>query len=394
VSHPLNISCLYTNIGRGHPFYLDGVIEELGRLDDPPEIGVYDALTVSRGLANRAWRVARWMYRRGSSGGPFGQIYSGLRKNRDYGRRSPTLALLGRDLRRLLRSGVEPLVVAHPILVGILRDRDNLVYQHGEVVAPGEALVRGASFVMVPTEQVAQAFFEAGYDRSQLIVSGLCIEPLLVSRADEVYGLRSGRLQASSPLTGLFVSSGAEPKEHVSRIISSITSSISAGATPLVLARKGGRLEREVIAVGRSRDIDVRVMRPGESADRTQSGCLLGLFESRVEEAMLATQWFDRLDFLVAPPHERTNWAIGLGLPMFALTPTIGPFAPLNLSLLLDSGTTMAIESDSQAARFGELLTELHRSGRLVDMARRGWGQHEINGFAQIAEFLVNRYRQ
>lgn len=109
---------------------------------------------------------------------------------------------------------------------------------------------------------------------------------------------------------------------------------------------------------------------------------------------MLATQWFDRLDFLVAPPHERTNWAIGLGLPMFALTPTIGPFAPLNLSLLLDSGTTMAIESDSQAARFGELLTELHRSGRLVDMARRGWGQHEINGFAQIAEFLVNRYRQ
>jgi len=279
VSHRFNISCLYTNIGRGHPFYLDGVIEELGRLDDPPKIGVYDALTVSRGLANRAWRVARWMYRRGSSGGPFGRVYSGLRKNRDYGRRSPTLALLGRDLRRLFRSGVEPLVVAHPILVGILRDRENLVYQHGEVVAPGEALVRGASFVMVPTEQVARAFVEAGYSRSQLLVSGLCIEPPLVLRAEEAYGLRLGRLQAGSPLTGLFVSSGAEPREHVSRLISSITSSIRAGVASLVLARKGGRLEREVMAVGRSRGIDIRVMRPGESVDQARSGCLLGLFE-------------------------------------------------------------------------------------------------------------------
>lgn len=394
MNHRFVISCLYTNIGRGHPFYLDGVIEELGRLDDSPEIGVYDALTVSRGLANRAWRVARWMYRRGSSGGPFGRVYSGLRKDRDYGRRSPTLALLGRDLRRRFRSGAEPLVAAHPILIGILRDRQNLIYQHGEVVAPGEALVRGASLVMVPTEPVAQAFVDFGYKRSQILVSGLCIEPRLVSRAEEAYGLRSGRLQAGGPLTGLFVSSGAEPREHVSRIASSITSSVGSGVAPFVLARKGGRLEREVLAVSRSRDIDVRVTRPGESVDQTHSGCLLGLFESRAEEAMLAAHWFDRLDFLVAPPHERTNWAIGLGLPMFALTPAIGPFAPLNLRLLLQSGTTVAIESDSQAARFGERLTELHRSGRLLDMARRGWEQYEIGGFARIAESLARRYRQ
>jgi hypothetical protein len=305
-----------------------------------------------------------------------------------------TLAILGRDLRRRFRGSDEPLVVAHPILVGVLRGRENLIYQHGEAVAPREALVRGASLVIVPTEQVAQAFAETGYQRSEVFVSGLCIEPPLVSKAVSAYDRRRTRLHADGSLAGLFVSSGAEPRKHVRLIISSITSCIATGVTPLVMARKGGRLEREVTVVCRSHDIQLRVAGAEGPFERLPASCYLGLFVNRAEEAMLTAQWFDQLDFFVAPPHERTNWAIGLGLPMFALTPTIGPFAPLNLKLLLESGTAVAIESGRQAAQFGDRLAELRRSGRLGDMARRGWGRHEINGFTRIAEFLASRYRQ
>ena len=101
---------------------------------------------------------------------------------------------------------------------------------------------------------------------------------------------------------------------------------------------------------------------------------------------------FPFFDFFVAPSHERTNWALGLGLPLFIVGPCIGPFAPLNQAKLLDVGVAKVIDSSEQAVRFGDDLTDLMRSGQLAAMANAGWGKQSIDGFAKIAEFLSNQY--
>ena len=96
-------------------------------------------------------------------------------------------------------------------------------------------------------------------------------------------------------------------------------------------------------------------------------------------------------DFVVAPPHERSNWALGLGLPMFLLMPTIGPYAPLNLQILLKHGVADVLENDAAARELGEITRQLRQGGQMTDMAKAGWGRLAINGFDCIAEFLNER---
>jgi len=89
----------------------------------------------------------------------------------------------------------------------------------------------------------------------------------------------------------------------------------------------------------------------------------------------------------VAPPHERSNWALGLGLPLFMLGPDRGSFAPLNRTLLLEAEVAKPIESGSGSA-FNQLLSRCRQSGDLETMARAGWQHYPIDGFARIAEWL------
>lgn len=76
---------------------------------------------------------------------------------------------------------------------------------------------------------------------------------------------------------------------------------------------------------------------------------------------------------------------------MFVLTPAVGPFAPLNLRFLEASGTARVIKPDEDLIDFGDSVLKLQRSGALAEMAARGWGRYDINGFANIAQFLVQR---
>jgi hypothetical protein len=93
-------------------------------------------------------------------------------------------------------------------------------------------------------------------------------------------------------------------------------------------------------------------------------------------------------DYFVAPAHERTNWALGLGLPMFVLTPDIGPFAPLNHEVLCSSGAAVEVH----AGEFSDQLHSLATNGRLASMAEAGWHPDSISGFAHIADYLCDRY--
>ena len=62
------ISFVYTNIGRGHPFYLDGIREALIRKKSLKLIrGQTDVFELSRGLSLMAWKMVRLAYRMGAN---------------------------------------------------------------------------------------------------------------------------------------------------------------------------------------------------------------------------------------------------------------------------------------------------------------------------------------
>ena len=205
MTQPLRINFLYTNIGRGHPSYLDGIVESMIRQGETGLVRtVNDVFDVSHGLSRLAWKTVRYMYRRGSSRGFIGRVYERIRSGADYNNSGVGLRILGRDIRKYYTDDNSPLILAHPMLVGILAGRKDIVYQHGELVVPHEALVAGASKVFVPTSKTARAFIKSGYNPDDVIVTGLCVEPALVRQAQEaLMGGSKGYLQSNRWL-GLF----------------------------------------------------------------------------------------------------------------------------------------------------------------------------------------------
>ncbi|MFH1687605.1 MAG: hypothetical protein ABIE70_08815 [bacterium] len=390
---PRKIDFLYTNIGRGHPHYLDGIAEALVR---SKEIGLVrgqsDVFEISHDISRMGWRFVRWLYCIGSQPGPFESFYERLRHRADYNRQGLVLKLLGRDIRRRYSSTEDPLVVAHPTLVGLLAGRANLIYQHGELVVPREAIVKGASTVLVPTPECAQSFLQAGYANEQVFVSGLGVESALVQQADNCFSERISRYQKRSSLVGLFVSSGAEPRNHVDLICRAIRSVIEEGGCVLILAQAGGRL----ITTGRralsQSGVNPTFAEPADNIPLEMPRALIAAYNNRRQETVLTSRLFPWVDYLVAPAHERTNWSAGLGLPMFVLTPDKGSFAPLNHRLLLGQGTARTIADSHQAGQLGQDLKRLAESGELAEMAQAGWGRYPIDGFARIAAYLVQKY--
>ncbi|HOP07073.1 MAG TPA: hypothetical protein PLF13_07270 [candidate division Zixibacteria bacterium] len=387
------LELLYTEIGRGHPYYLDGIVDALIRSARVRlvrrQTNVFD---LSHGLSRLAWKTARWLYRHSSPRNPIGLFYARLRKKANYNHGNWGLHFLARDIRSQFMAEESPLLVAHPVLVAALRGRRNLIYQHGEMSAPHESLVLGAERLIVPTKAVAQAFLEAGYDRERIHVSGLCIEPALVRQATESFELRRKRLEGRGVLTGAFYSSGAEPKVHVERLIEVAWSTVTAGHRVLVFARTGGLLAAQTIQRFGRIGADFLVVTPETPIEGEIPRATLLLYQNRREEYALTARLFSWFDFVVAPAHERSNWGMGLGLPMVIIGPDIGSFAPLNRRLLLDRGVALEVGTRLKAESLGEKLRRLHKSSVLAAMAEAGWQRHDINGFSSIAEWLDQHY--
>lgn len=388
----LKVDILYTNIGRGHPYYLDGLVEALVRTEDLRLIReqrtVFD---VSDDIARVAWKTARWLYRHGSSGGIVGAVYARLRSQSDYNRPSLALRIMGRDILRTYRHRVEPLVVAHPTLVGMLQGKENLIYQHGELVAPQESLVNGAGKVLVPTRQVAGLFQEAGYGSEDIVVTGLCIEPPLVAQAEVARSSRLARFDSAGPLTVALYSSGAEPVPHVDVLVSAMVSIVRAGHRAIAVVQRGGAYERAIGVALMKNGHSVAKIEDVSSVPSDLPRVAVVPVSSRQEEYQLTARLFPWFDLFVAPPHERSNWAVGLGLPMLAIEPAIGPFAPLNRELLRDRGVARAL-SAAEAADAGKIIDELRSTGELARMSENGWGREPIDGFGSAARYIIEKY--
>ncbi len=370
------LSLLSSEIGRGHPFYLDGlhdaVMEAIATRRAEVELrraGVFD---VSHRLSRHAWEGVRAAYRVAGQGGLATALYHRLRGAARYDEDSPMLRLLGRDA--CAWAGEEgALVVDHPLLASALRARTNTWFMHGEMVTPKEAVIRHVSRVFVPLEETAEEFAAHGYDRERVRVTGICIEPGLLADAAARAMERRVRIDSKEPLAAAFFSSGAEPIPHVRAIAAAAASLARGGHHAIVFAARGGRLERACAGGG------------GSAGGGTTE---IVSFASRAELDRVTAERFPRFDLVVSPPHERSNWAVGLGVPFMLLGPDIGPFAPLNRRLLLSLGVAHELDT-VRAAGFASFVGELRRSGALVAMSERG-ERRPIDGFRRAAEILLD----
>ncbi len=374
------VDVLYTDIGRGHPFYLDGILQSL------PDNARGDVTTVfeaTSGLARTMWQGARAVYRLGSSMGGQDSLYSRLRHAGDYSTPGPLLRCAGRPLTSRFSRGDRPLVVAHPILTALLSDHPRLVYQHGEVVVPPECFVKGQHMVLAPTDEAANAFRDSGVDRSRITVTGLCIEPGLAPLAEEARQLRLQRYATDTPLTGAFFSSGAEPGAHVASLVEAAASAVLHGGSVLLIAARGARYARHAENTFARRGLTL----VHEAEAIPPAGALLKTYTDRAQLDRITQRYFPQFDYFVAPAHERTNWAIGLGLPMFILEPAIGTFAPMNRALLLRNGVAVPLSNSSGA--FGKRLATMRQEGDLGALTEAGWGRYPIDGFKTAADHVA-----
>jgi hypothetical protein len=381
------INFLYASIGRGHPHYLDGIVESLPR----ERVGrITDVFASTSGPARAAWRAVRTVYMNGGRGGWRSVLYNRLRAAGDYNRPGPLQRIMGRGLREMFVEGTEPLVVAHPLLAAILRGKPNLLYQHGELAAPRECWVRGEQRICVPLAQTADVFRAAGFDGSRLFVSGLCIEPALVAQAEDAFTARVKRLNGSEALCGGYFSSGAEPRPHVESLAAAAASAVGAGGHAMIIARRGGHLAKRVTRHFASLARDVEIAIDPLDLPARLPPALLCIYDDRRELNEYTARLFQRFDYFVAPAHERSHWALGLGLPMFVTEPVIGSYAAANRQFVLEASAAAVIADPGAAARLGDRLGELRRSGGLESMARAGWGRCDIEGFANIAGLLMS----
>ena len=387
------IQFLYKNIGRGHPYYLDGIIEALIRKGSIKLVrSDSDVFEVSTGLSRSAWKTARWLYTTGSSSRIIGPVYERIRRGNDYNREGPMLRLMRRDVAAKYAGSDTGVIVAHPSLVAALRGRDNLIYQHGELATPSESVVSGASTILVPTEESARPFLRHGYGENAVVVTGLCIEPALVKQAVVSFDERCDRVEKGNFLTGGFYSSGAEPRVHVRKLVLAAASTAVNGGRAVIFAQKGGRFQRAAMQTFDRSRIPYQVVDSSEQIPSEFSPALIVIYKSRREEYSFTARLFPLFDFLVIPSHERANWALGLGLPTFVVTPCVGPFAPLNRDLLLKAEVAELLESDHDAAMLGTRLRKLTGRKKLLAFAQNGWGNYKIDGFERIADYLVNRF--
>jgi hypothetical protein len=385
------LNILYTEIGRGHPFYLDGIANSLENdFGDIYDINIANVFDISRGLIKRLWQLLNGLYKSGSQGGVIGDIYSFLRKRGSPNQYGVIERLLAKDIRLHILQNRYPTVVAHPMLVPVISDLVTTFYQHGEIAVPYQSAVKNCRTVFVPLEESKKEMIKNGVPANGISVSGLCIENELSDRAEKLYNTRLIRLQNNDILTGGFFSSGAEPGQHIESIINAIISLDKEGHKSIVFCRNGGKLASKLAGLESVSYLDS--LYESDSVDEIleKTNILAVVYSNRSQENEFTGALFNYFDYIIAPSHERTNWAVGLGVPMFILNPSIGPFSPLNCAFLIDRGVAYKINSPADAMRFSSMLLNAKKSGSLVRTARNGYGQFPINGFKNIARYIAN----
>lgn len=344
-----SLIAISAEIGRGHPGYLRSVITQLENVPKIRATGPF-------------WQLARQVYLIGGKGGICTAIYNHLRTNHP----PVFLSLINSALCRRFSGYPGIVLVDHPLLARLLAPVCRVAYLHAEIAAPESAFIPCVWRTFVPLPETADQFIAAGARPETLVITGLIIEPELLPQAEKAYLSRCQRLATASPLTVGFFTSGAYPRPHLRAIITAARALVPTG-------------HRIVVFSGP----DARMAAKFKAALPPQISIISA--PTLEQEAKITADIFPQLDVLVCAAHERTGWAIGLGVPMLSLLPHIGPFAPLNFQFALAKGVSLPLE---KPARFGTILADLQRNQTLHKMACAGWDKYPITGAKFTAEYL------
>jgi hypothetical protein len=378
------IAIIYTNIGRGHPSYLDGILQVLD--DSQPSVAYFnaDVFALSKGISLMAWKMIRRLYVWGGQGGVITFFYSLLRRFTGSGGGGLMHSLLGRDLRSYLAGYARPVVVAHPILARILSSQNKVIYQHGELAAPAEAMPRGCHKILVPLKETAQEFGKRGIAPEVMVVTGQCIETGFLPSAETAFEARLGRLSGDAPLHAALFSSGAYPANHLRQLGLAAVSLIQSGHHVYFYV---GRSEK--VADRFARYFARKKIKVGSGVSGEERLRMITSRDRRDENEKVA-RVLHNLDFFVAPAHERTNWTVGLGLPQFILTPHIGSYAPLNSAMALKQGAAVEFDAQLKPEDLGRAVGIMRSEGRLKIMARNGFGKYPRSGFVESTHAILD----
>jgi hypothetical protein len=373
------IVALYSDIGRGHPSYLDSLLYLL-KIKYPSLI-TRTVFEESKGLSLLSWRFIEWLYNISGKGELHTRFYNYVRRRSQTGSEESLVErLLSRDLKRAYKDSRGICLVDHPLIARSLADVCRVWYVHGEIAAPAECAVKGAGNIFVPLVETKEKLIAHGADENAIVVCGLMIEPPLVESAEEVYQKRLARIESNRPLTvGLFTS-GAYPKEHMEKIIAGAESVIREGMRAIIFCGTNPHKLEWVKSKAKTWRIRITEEKEENTPEAEDFDLLLVARKNRWEDTLRAVQLIPQLDAFVAASHERTNWAVGLGLPMFVLFPLIGTFASQNYEFAQKQGVVYPVESLGKAKRLGLLLRELREDGRLMQMSQNGFGVHNIGG--------------
>ncbi len=380
-----DIAFIYTGIGRGHPYYLDGIIEQIDKLY--PYISYYqtDAFSLSKGLSLITWQIVKYLYRFGAKGGIVTRFYSMLRQKSVAG--GIQAGMLGLDIKKFFSGYPKPVVVAHPILAAILSKQNRVIYQHGEPAAPVESFIPGCYRILVPVKETALAFENAGISSDCLEITGQCIENNLVYSVKAAYKKRIKRIKSTRHLTVALFSSGAYPPVHIQKLLLAGKSLFTEGHSVTLFMGTSEKAFDTACYFYKKNDLPV-----SHTIDDTAAITIIHT-DNRLEENRLVASIFEKLDFCIAPSHERTNWAVGLGLPLFILCPHIGSYAPLNAAIALKKGVALEIPDNKSAAGIAGTIDTLRKNGELIAMAARGYNHTAINGFSNAVEIVYGMVR-
>ncbi|MGB2768695.1 MAG: hypothetical protein WBC88_03090 [Candidatus Zixiibacteriota bacterium] len=382
------IMALYSDIGRGHPSYLDSLVYLLK--DKHPGLVCRNVFQESKGLSLLSWRFVSWLYSISGKGGLHTRFYDFIRKRSQKGARDSLMTrILGRDLKRAYENFPGICLVDHPILAKSLADVCRVWYVHGEIAAPTECAVRGVEKILVPLEETKNELIARGAQEEAVLVCGLMIEPALVETAEEAFQQRLKRIESDRPLTVGFFTSGAYPKEHMEKIIAGARSVIEKKMRAIIFC--GTNRDKLEWMRRRLKDIDVKIVEDTEESPRQDEefDLMLVTRKTRQEDTQRAVELIPGLDAFVAASHERTNWPVGLGLPMFALFPLIGTFAAQNFEFAQRQRVMHPVKSMGEARNSGGLLAELRQNGQLLQMAKNGFGVHNFQGtYAAVSQFV------
>ncbi len=380
------IVAISTEIGRGHPNYLDSVLKILNQKWCRP-IPLYNVFELSRGASRYIWERVAVLYKFGSSGGTPTRIYNSIRSKK--GENQLALNLLGRELLKYFSRFNGLCLVEHPMVGKILADVCPVYYIHGEIAAPLSSVVLGAKKIFVPLDYTKDKFIQHGISPARLSVTGLMIEPELTSEARHSFQQRLERISSKSPLTIGFFTSGAYPPLHMKKILAAVNSLKGSGYKAVIFAgtnkSKSYWFKRKLDETGLKivQDLD-------DSAKTDKFDIKIVSRDHRLDETRRTCELLSTIDIFVAASHERTNWALGLGLPMLVLFPMIGSYAQENYLFARHNGMVYALDSDGKARRFAQLIEQLRNEGILANMAQQGFGRYRIDGVARaVADILM-----